>query len=126
MEDFEDENVFSKDELIHHASSEDDIASAIQPIAGKFTVLSESLHSGFIMNDPTLLIYNLASDIERYFKRIRKRKQRFKGITFSELKSFSMATMSFTVTSASGLFRIKEDHCRQQSAGSCSAFLSLK
>ncbi|MBK6875097.1 MAG: transcription-repair coupling factor [Ignavibacteria bacterium] len=118
LEDFEDENVFSKDELIHHASSEEGIVSSIQAIAGKFTVLSESLHSGFILNDPKLLIYTEHQIFGRYFKRIRKRKQRFKGITFSELKELQygdyVVHRDFGIGVYSGLKKITVGNNQQE------------
>ncbi len=118
LEDFEDENVFSKDEEIHHSSSEGSNNLPPQFISGKFTVLPESLHSGFILTAPKLLIYTEHQIFGRYFKRIRKRKQRFKGITFSELKELQygdyVVHRDFGIGVYSGLKKITVGNSQQE------------
>ncbi len=118
LEDFEDENVFSKDEEIHHATSEGNNNLPPQLISGKFTVLAESLHSGFILSTPKLLIYTEHQIFGRYFKRIRKRKQRFKGITFSELKELQygdyIVHRDFGIGVYSGLKKITVGNSQQE------------
>lgn len=86
IEDFEDDSVFRKDEEIHTDGAAEKHDSPHAGISGRFSVIPESLHGGFVMSDIKLLVYTEHQIFGRYFKRIRKRKQRFKGITFSELK----------------------------------------
>jgi len=92
IEDFEDENVMEKDERIHHETVEgleEDFHGNNVSLRNKFTVIPESIHNGFIFNDPKILIYTEHQIFGRYFKQIKKRKQKFKGLTFGELKELT-------------------------------------
>ena len=90
IEDFEDETVFEKDEIIHNepenGTDHGNGRSTELSLTNNFTVLTESIHNGFIFSDQKLIIYTEHQIFGRYFKNIKKRKQKFKGITFSELK----------------------------------------
>jgi len=52
----------------------------------KVKVLNESPHNGFISPDARLLLYTEHEIFGRYFRQIKKRKKKFRGITFDELK----------------------------------------
>lgn len=90
IEDFEDESVIEQDEIIHHESESDKSKEGFLNIdkilTNNFTVLAESIHNGFIFNDRKIVLYTEHQIFGRYFKNIKRRKQKFKGITFSELK----------------------------------------
>lgn len=52
----------------------------------KVKVLNESPHNGFISPGAKLLLYTEHEIFGRYFRQIKKRKNKFRGITFDELK----------------------------------------
>ncbi|MEO8209264.1 MAG: DEAD/DEAH box helicase, partial [bacterium] len=90
IEDFEDENIIEQDEKIHQDIEEQmESTNAISEnfsIRNKFTVIPESIHNGFIFTDQKILLYTEHQIFGRYFKHIKKRKQKFKGLSFGELK----------------------------------------
>ncbi|MDZ4711376.1 MAG: transcription-repair coupling factor [bacterium] len=112
IEDFEDESIIEKDETIHgtheHNEEKDELKNF--SIKNKFIVLPESIHNGFISHDPEILIYTEHQIFGRYFKQIKKRKQKFKGLTFSELKELQYGDFvvhrDFGVGKYSGLKKI--------------------
>jgi len=121
IEDFEDENVMEKDEMIHHETGED-LEENIQEnkisLRNKFTVISESIHNGFIFFDPKILIYTEHQIFGRYFKQIKKRKQKFKGLTFGELKELQygdyIVHRDFGIGVYSGLKKITVGNSHQE------------
>lgn len=122
IEDFEDENVIEKDEVIHQDTIETE-AEGFQKdenfsLKNRFTVLPESIHNGFIFNDQKILIYTEHQIFGRYFKQIKKRKQKFKGLTFGELKELQygdyIVHRDFGIGVYSGLKKITVGNSHQE------------
>lgn len=55
-------------------------------ISGKLRIIEESLHSGFTINNKRIAVYTEHQVFGRYFRQLKKRKSKFKGLTFGELK----------------------------------------
>ncbi|MEP7146391.1 MAG: transcription-repair coupling factor [bacterium] len=137
IEDFEDENIIEKDEQIRiepeHGEEKTNIDSNFS-IKNKFTVIPESIHNGFIFNDANILIYTEHQIFGRYFKQIKKRKQKFKGLTFGELKELQygdyVVHRDFGIGKYSGLKKITVGNNNQEVVvlayyGSDTLFLNL-
>lgn len=121
IEDFEDDNIIAQDEKIHSdIEDEADETKSKQKfsIRNKFTVTAESIHNGFIINEPGMLIYTEHQIFGRYFKQIKKRKLRFKGLTFSELKELQygdyVVHRDFGIGKYSGLKKITVGNNNQE------------
>ncbi len=122
IEDFEDENIIRKDEVLHQEP--DAVHGNVQTdkmkisIRNNFRIISESIHNGFILDDSKLLIYTEHQIFGRYFKLIKKRKLKFKGLTFSELKELQygdyIVHRDFGIGIYSGLKKIKVGNNRQE------------
>ncbi|HMS33970.1 MAG TPA: transcription-repair coupling factor [Ignavibacteria bacterium] len=122
IEDFEDENIIEQDEKIHNETEEhnlNDISSSREfSIKNKFYVVAESLHNGFLFNDEKILLYTEHQIFGRYFKQIKKRKVKFKGLTFSELKEMQygdyVVHRDFGIGKYSGLKKITVGNNNQE------------
>lgn len=123
IEDFEDENIFEKDEVIHQETSADhnedtNSSNARFSIKNKFTVIPESIHTGFILTDKKILLYTEHQIFGRYFKQIKKRKLKFKGLTFGELKEMQYGDFivhrDFGIGKYSGLKKITVGNSNQE------------
>ncbi len=118
LEDFEDDDILAEDVKIHQLDPEGDERSRIKIAGGRFSVVPESLHSGFILSEPKLLVYTEHQIFGRYFKRIRKRKQRFKGLSMSELKELQygdyVVHRDFGIGIYSGLKKITVGNSKQE------------
>lgn len=121
IEDFEDENIIEQDEKIHSDAEEDlnDIKSDPEfSIKNKFKVIPESIHNGFIFNDLKILLYTEHQIFGRYFKQIKKRKLKFKGLTFTELKELQygdyVVHRDFGIGKYSGLKKITVGNNNQE------------
>ncbi|MBS1518636.1 MAG: transcription-repair coupling factor [Bacteroidetes bacterium] len=138
IEDFEDENVTDQDRIIHNENSGEIGTENVQPVnfpvKDKFTVIPESFHYGFLSENPKILIYTEHQIFGRYFKQIRKRKQKFKGLTFNELKELSygdyIVHRDFGIGVYSGLKKITVGSSNQEVAvlsyhGNDKLFLNL-
>lgn len=137
IEDFEDDSVMDRDEEIHaeHEVNENDFAADDSfSIKNKFHVIPESIHNGFIYKDPAILIYTEHQIFGRYFKQIKKRKLRFKGLTFGELKELQYGDFvvhrDFGIGKYSGLKKITVGNNKQEVVvlsyyGSDTLFLNL-
>lgn len=138
IEDFEDENIFERDEIIHSDTddiNDDEINDVTKfSIKNKFTVIPESIHNGFIFNEQKILLYTEHQIFGRYFKQIKKRKQKFKGLTFSELKELIygdyVVHRDFGIGKYSGLKKITVGNNNQEVVvlsyhGSDTLFLNL-
>ncbi len=84
----------------------------------KIKVLSESPHSGFISHEAKLLFYTEHEIFGRYFRQIKKRKKKFRGITFEELKELRYGDLvvhrDFGIGVYSGLKTIKTGNGLQE------------
>ncbi|MBX7041393.1 MAG: transcription-repair coupling factor [Ignavibacteria bacterium] len=118
LEDFEDDDILAEDLKIHQLKPEGDGGSRSKITGGRFFVVPESLHSGFILSDPKLLVYTEHQIFGRYFKRIKKRKLRFKGLSISELKELQYGDFvvhrDFGIGIYSGLKKITVGNSNQE------------
>ncbi|HLT23912.1 MAG TPA: transcription-repair coupling factor, partial [Ignavibacteria bacterium] len=90
LEDFEDDNVLSKDMEIHHEEKPTNNAPATISIKDKFTVIPESVQSGFIYENAKLAVFTEHQIFGRYFKQYKKRSKKFKGLTLTQLKELQI------------------------------------
>jgi len=138
IEDFEDESVMEQDDFIHHEDADSDRSKITVDknftIKNKFTVIPESFHYGFIYQESKILIYTEHQIFGRYFKQIKKRKQKFKGLTFNELKELTYGDFivhrDFGIGVYSGLKKITVGNSHQEVAvlsynGNDKLFLNL-
>lgn len=137
IEDFEDETVFEKDEIIHNkneSGEEFPVIAGELKLTGNFSVMQESVHSGFVYNDIKTAVYTEHQIFGRYFKQIKKRKQKFKGLSFSELKELQygdyIVHRDFGIGIYSGLKKITVGNSQQEVAvlsyqGNDTLFLNL-
>lgn len=122
IEDFEDDNIIEQDDKIHTESEENNLneinSNQEFSIKNKFYVVAESLHNGFLFNDRKILLYTEHQIFGRYFKQIKKRKVKFKGLTFSELKELQygdyVVHRDFGIGKYSGLKKITVGNNNQE------------
>lgn len=118
IEDFDDENVTSKDGSIHKRSDDTQQFVPIGKIKDKFEVIPESFQLGFIFPDAKILVYTEHQIFGRYFKVIKKKKAKFKGLTFEELKEIKLGDYivhrDFGVGIYSGLKKINVGNNTQE------------
>lgn len=120
IEDFDDESVTSKDGSIHKRSDTDDSVEHIPilKLKDKFEVIPESFQLGFIFPDAKILVYTEHQIFGRYFKVIKKKKAKFKGLTFEELKEIKLGDYivhrDFGVGIYSGLKKINVGNNTQE------------
>jgi transcription-repair coupling factor (superfamily II helicase) len=138
IEDFEDESIIEHDEKIHleteqHPETKNEFNENYN-IKNKFSVIPESFHNGFIFNEPKIVLYTEHQIFGRYFKQIKKRKQKFKGLTFGELKELVygdyVVHRDFGIGKYSGLKKITVGNNNQEVVvlsyhGSDTLFLNL-
>ncbi|MBK9332611.1 MAG: transcription-repair coupling factor [Ignavibacteria bacterium] len=138
IEDFEDDSVMEQDNIIHNEDSiiseEDSKEAKSFSIKNKFAVIPESFHYGFLFEEAEILIYTEHQIFGRYFRQIKKRKQKFKGLTFSELKELTygdyIVHRDFGIGVYSGLKKITVGNSNQEVAvlsynGNDKLFLNL-
>lgn len=134
IEDFEDENIIEEDEKMHERAGSREVLTDSFSIKDKFRVIPESVHNGFLMNDAKIIVYTEHQIFGRYFKQIKKRKQKFKGLTFGELKELQygdyVVHKDFGIAKYSGLKKIKVGNSSQEVAvlsyhGNDTLFLNL-
>ncbi len=117
LEDFEDESLFARDGELH-LDQGNEVQATTNGISGRFTVVPESLQSGFVTGNPKLVVYTEHQIFGRYFKRLRKKKHKFKGITFSELKELQygdyVVHRDFGIGVYSGLKKITVGNNQQE------------
>lgn len=91
IEDFEDDALSDKDSEIHHEknSGNDAIKHSLQ-IKDRFSVVPESMQSGFIYENAKLVLYTEHQIFGRYFKQYKKRTRKFKGLTLNQLKELQI------------------------------------
>ncbi len=124
IEDFEDEN-FVKEDGSRHGNESDNSTKPIGSsgsgsfsVKDKFNVIPESIQFGFIFEDPKLVVYTEHQIFGRYFKHIRKRKIKFKGLSFSDLKDINLGDYivhrDFGIGIYSGLKKIEVGNSAQE------------
>lgn len=116
LDDFEDDEVFRMDDIIHHKSSSE---SKLQvSIKGKYHVYPQSLHSGFVLDEFGIAVYTEHQIFGRFFRQTRKKKLKFKGLTFAELKELRpgdyVVHRDFGVGIYYGLKKIKAGNNEQE------------
>lgn len=89
-------------------------------ITGKIKFYNESLQEGFIIPSCKLLVYTEHQVFGRYFRQTKKRKKRFRGMTFDEVKELKLGDYvvhrDFGVGIYSGLRKIKIGNNQQEVA----------
>lgn len=118
IEDFDDDNVTSKDGNIHKRTDDTEHFIPAGKIKDKFEVIPESFQLGFIFPDAKILVYTEHQIFGRYFKVIKKKKAKFKGLTFEELKEIKLGDYivhrDFGVGIYSGLKKINVGNNTQE------------
>ncbi|MGV8018748.1 MAG: hypothetical protein AB2L26_11310 [Ignavibacteria bacterium] len=88
-------------------------------ICDKIKFGTESLQEGFVVPDLKLIVYTEHQIFGRYFRQVKKRRKKFRGMTFDEVKELKPG--DYVVHRDFGiryLFRSSEDQSRKQRAGS--------
>lgn len=107
--------------LIFDAEEDFLIEERIQEkISDKIIFSDESLHEGFIFPSVKLIVYTEHQIFGRYFRQTKKRKRRFRGMTFDEVKELKLGDYvvhrDFGVGVYSGLRKIKVGDNQQEVA----------
>ncbi|MBC8485371.1 MAG: hypothetical protein H8D45_04950, partial [Bacteroidetes bacterium] len=117
VEDFEDDNILNLDSSIRKAGNEIVDEEKIS-IKNRFSVQPESLHTGFIFSESKIIVYTEHQIFGRYFKQLKKKKKKFRGLTFVELKELRLGDYvvhrDFGIGIYSGLKRIKVRNNEQE------------
>lgn len=119
IEDFDDETVNSIDDNLHkRPTAAEEKHIPILKLKDKFEVIPESFQLGFIFPDAKILVYTEHQIFGRYFKVIKKKKAKFKGMTFEELKEIKLGDYivhrDFGVGIYSGLKKINVGNNTQE------------
>lgn len=118
IEDFDDDNVKAKDGSIHKRADDTEHFVPAGKVKDKFEVIPESFQLGFIFPDAKILVYTEHQIFGRYFKVIKKKKAKFKGLTFEELKEIKLGDYivhrDFGVGIYSGLKKINVGNNTQE------------
>lgn len=88
IEDFEDDNILTKDAQIHHEDGGQ--VGLHHSIKDKFSVFPESIQSGFIYGKEKLAVLTEHQIFGRYFRQYKKRTKKFKGLTLAQLKELQI------------------------------------
>jgi len=103
-------------------------------VSQKIKFINESLQEGFVLPESKLLVYTEHQVFGRYFRQTKKRKKRFRGMTFDEVKELKLGDYvvhrDFGVGIYSGLRKIKVGNNQQEVAklsyaGGDTIFLNL-
>ena len=118
IEDFEDENFMKEDGSKHNSMINSSSSGSTFSVKDKFNVIPESIQYGFIFEDAGLIVYTEHQIFGRYFKHIRKRKIKFKGLSFSDLKDINLGDYivhrDFGIGIYSGLKKIEVGNSAQE------------
>ena len=126
IEDFEDENFALEDGSRHGSGNTSGNVSMISAssesgsfsVKDRFNVIPESIQLGFIYEEAKLVVYTEHQIFGRYFKHIQKRKLKFKGLSFSDLKDINLGDYivhrDFGVGIYSGLKKISVGNSSQE------------
>ena len=81
-------------------------------------MLPESIHSGFVFPDNRIVVYTEHQIFGRYFKQLKKKKKKFRGLTFDELKELHLGDYivhrDFGIGIYSGLKKIRVGNNEQE------------
>lgn len=124
LEDFKDEEIFNKDAEIHSNKTDEDeerehsSGSLSSLNIDKVKFIDDSLHEGFIFNSAEIVVYTEHQVFGRYFRQFKKRKHKFKGLTFNELKELTygdyIVHRDFGIGKFEGLKKIKVGNNEQE------------
>ena len=91
-----------------------------EKISNKIVFCEESLQEGFIFPSEKLIVYTEHQIFGRYFRQTKKRKRKFRGMTFDEVKELKLGDYvvhrDFGVGVYSGLRKIKVGNNQQEVA----------
>lgn len=89
-------------------------------ICDKIKFGTESLQEGFVVPDLKLIVYTEHQIFGRYFRQVKKRRKKFRGMTFDEVKELKpgdyVVHRDFGIGIYSGLRRIKVGNSEQEVA----------
>lgn len=124
LEDFKDEEIFNKDAEIHSNKTDEDEEREHSSVSSsslnidKVKFIDDSLHEGFIFNSAEIVVYTEHQVFGRYFRQFKKRKHKFKGLTFNELKELTygdyIVHRDFGIGKFEGLKKIKVGSSEQE------------
>jgi transcription-repair coupling factor (superfamily II helicase) len=84
----------------------------------KINIVSESVQNGFIYPESKLLVYTEHQIFNRYFRQIRKKKKKFRGLTFEDVKELKrgdyIVHRDYGIGIFSGLKKIKIANSEQE------------
>jgi transcription-repair coupling factor (superfamily II helicase) len=97
---------------------EETIISESKTIKINIKYLSDTLQSGFILPSCKLLVYTEHQIFGRYFRQLKKRKRKFRGLTFEEIKELRpgdyVVHRDFGIGVFSGLRKIRVGNSEQE------------
>ncbi|MCI0472851.1 MAG: transcription-repair coupling factor [Ignavibacteria bacterium] len=95
-------------------------SDGMQKISGRINYHDDSLQEGFVFPDSKTVIYTEHQIFGRYFRQVRKRARKFRGMTFDEIKELNpgdyVVHRDFGVGIYSGLRKIKVGSSLQEVA----------
>ena len=90
------------------------------PVSGKIKFFNESLQEGFVIPELKILVYTEHQIFGRYFRQSKKKKRKFRGMTFDEVKELKpgdyVVHRDFGIGVYSGLRKIKVGNSEQEVA----------
>ncbi|MBE2255578.1 MAG: transcription-repair coupling factor [Ignavibacteria bacterium] len=133
LDDLNNEDISEKDAGLHSdLSGSENLKNEID--INKISFLDDSLSEGFILPDEKLAVYTEHQVFGRYFRQLKKRKLKFRGITFNELKELQYGDFivhrDFGIAKFEGLKKIKVGNNEQEAVkltydGGDSVFVNL-
>ena len=91
---------------------------SIKSDISKIQIISESLQGGFIYPESKILVYTEHQIFNRYFRQSRKKKKKFRGLTFEDVKELKRGNYivhrDFGIGIFSGLKKIKVGNNEQE------------
>lgn len=124
LEDFSDEDIFNRDTQMHVDKADEEEEREYRPEGSaslninKVKFIGDSLHEGFIFNSAETVVYTEHQVFGRYFRQFKKKKHKFKGLTFNELKELTygdyIVHRDFGIGRFEGLKKIKVGSSEQE------------
>jgi len=133
LDDLNNDEISEKDFGIH-SEKNDNISSVNDIDINKINFIDDSLTEGFSLFDDNITVYTEHQIFGRYFRQLKKRKLKFKGITFSELKELQYGDFivhrDFGIAKFEGLKKITVGNNEQEAVkliyeGGDSVFVNL-
>jgi transcription-repair coupling factor (superfamily II helicase) len=111
LEDFEDDYVFNRDDEVHKQNDESPETITYHISKERLFFVPDSIHKGFTYPDAKTVVYTEHQVFGRFFRQIKKRKKKFKGLSLNELKELQygdyIVHRDFGIGMFAGLKKIK-------------------